>query len=41
MKQKMRCPSIIDVRDVVKSAREASTGISVAGVQVWVPARAS
>ena len=36
----MKCPSIVDVRVILKSTMETNTGIEVAGQIVWVPARA-
>lgn len=38
----MQCPSIIDVRDVIESARSCSARIKgPGGIQMEVPARAS
>lgn len=36
----MQCPSIVDVREILRSAMECNAGIQIDGKTVWVPARA-
>ena len=37
----MKCPSIVDVREVIKSADECVACVPLNGGEYWVPARAS
>jgi len=36
----MKCPSIVDVREIVKSAAETTCGIRIPTGVIYVPARA-